>query len=210
MSPPSWLVCLKTAFTFTCRELLAVVVVFIDTYGSRLTHESVLISVHNDWHFSAVLYQWGERHEICTRLRKRWHDKCLPIAWVNESWWRHQMETVFALLALCEGNPQEIGGFPSQKASNVGFDVFFEVHLNKRINKQSSRRWFHTPGLSLRRHCNVITWLITYDFCCITKPHYDDLMDKPLRNIQWKYGFWIPDNLLRIIVFSTEPTERHV
>ena len=26
-------------------------------------------------------------------------------------WWRHQMETFFALLALCEGNPPATGGF---------------------------------------------------------------------------------------------------
>ena len=35
-------------------------------------------------------------------------------------WRRHTMETVSALLALCEGNPPVTGGFPSQTASNVG------------------------------------------------------------------------------------------
>ena len=29
-------------------------------------------------------------------------------------WWRHQMGTFSALLALCEGNPSVTGGFPSQ------------------------------------------------------------------------------------------------
>ena len=28
------------------------------------------------------------------------------------SWWRHQMETFSALLALCDGNPSVTGGFP--------------------------------------------------------------------------------------------------
>ena len=28
------------------------------------------------------------------------------------SWWHHQMETFFELLALCEGNPPVTGGFP--------------------------------------------------------------------------------------------------
>ena len=37
------------------------------------------------------------------------------------------MEMLSMLLALCEGNP---GGFPSQRASNLGFDVFFDVSLN--------------------------------------------------------------------------------
>ena len=30
------------------------------------------------------------------------------------SWWRHQMRTFFAFLALCEGNPPVTGGFPPQ------------------------------------------------------------------------------------------------
>ena len=35
------------------------------------------------------------------------------------SWWRHGMETLSALLALCEGNPLVTGGFPSHKVNNV-------------------------------------------------------------------------------------------
>ena len=43
--------------------------------------------------------------------------------------WRHQMEIFSALLALCEGNSPVTGEFPSQRASNAGFDVFFDVNL---------------------------------------------------------------------------------
>ena len=46
------------------------------------------------------------------------------------------METFSELLALCEGNLPLTGGFPSQSTSNVGFDVFFGVSLNKRLHKQ--------------------------------------------------------------------------
>ena len=35
------------------------------------------------------------------------------------AWWRHQMETFSALLALCAGNSPGTGEFPSQKASDV-------------------------------------------------------------------------------------------
>ena len=31
------------------------------------------------------------------------------------TWWRHQIETLHALLVLCEGNPPVIDGFPSQR-----------------------------------------------------------------------------------------------
>ena len=39
------------------------------------------------------------------------------------------MEIFSALLALCEGNSPVTGEFPSQRASNAGFDVFFDVNL---------------------------------------------------------------------------------
>ena len=34
---------------------------------------------------------------------------------INPSWWRHQMQTFSALLALCEGNPQVTSGISSQR-----------------------------------------------------------------------------------------------
>ena len=37
------------------------------------------------------------------------------------------------------------------------FDVFFAVRLNKRLSKQSRRRWFETPSRSLWRYCNEVT-----------------------------------------------------
>ena len=61
------------------------------------------------------------------------------------SWWRQQMETFSALLALCEGNPPVNGGFPSQGPETRSFGIFFHLRLNKRLSKQS-RRWL------LRRH----------------------------------------------------------
>ena len=54
----------------------------------------------------------------------------------SETWWRHQMETFSALLALCEGNPPVTGGFPSQKTVTQSFDIFFDQRLNKRLGKR--------------------------------------------------------------------------
>ena len=56
----------------------------------------------------------------------------LPLAW-----WRHQMETFSASLALCKGNPPVTGGFTSQKPVTRSFDVFFDLYLNERLSKQS-------------------------------------------------------------------------
>ena len=71
--------------------------------------------------------------------------------------WRHQMETFFALLALCAGNSSVTGQFPSQKQVTQSFDVFFDRRMNKWLSKQSRRRWFETPSRSFRRHCNEIS-----------------------------------------------------
>ena len=35
------------------------------------------------------------------------------------------------------------------------FDVFFDLRLNKRLNKQSQGWWFETPSFPLWRHCNA-------------------------------------------------------
>ena len=61
------------------------------------------------------------------------------------SLWRHDMETFSALLTLYERNPPVIDGFPSQRASNASFEVFFSVILNKSLDTQSSYRWFGMP-----------------------------------------------------------------
>ena len=71
-------------------------------------------------------------------------------------WWRHQMDTFSALLALCEGIPPVTGGFPSQRPVTQSFDVFFDLRQNKRLSKQSRRRWLETPPRSLWHHCNDI------------------------------------------------------
>ena len=71
---------------------------------------------------------------------------------LHSSWLRHDMEALSALQALCEGNPPVTGGFPSQRASDAGFDAFFGVILNKTLNKQYSYRWFETLWHPLWRH----------------------------------------------------------
>ena len=62
--------------------------------------------------------------------------------------------TFSTLLAFCEGNPPFTGGFPSQRPVIWSSDVFFDLCLNKRLGKQSRRRWFETASQSLWRHRN--------------------------------------------------------
>ena len=70
------------------------------------------------------------------------------------TWWRHQMETFSALLALCAWNSPVPGEFPSQSPVTRSFDVFFDMPLNKGLSKQSRGWWFETPLRSLWRQSN--------------------------------------------------------
>ena len=74
------------------------------------------------------------------------------------SWWRHQMETFSALLALCVGNSRATVEFPAQRPMTRSFDVFCDFRLNKRLSNN------HEAG-DLRRHhahCDVIVMYTVY------------------------------------------------
>ena len=66
--------------------------------------------------------------------------------------WKH-----FPLLALFASNSPVTGEFPSQRPVTRSFDVFFDLHMNKQLSKQSWGWWFEMPSCSLWCHCN--------DFC---------------------------------------------
>ena len=72
-------------------------------------------------------------------------------------WWRHQMETLPALAALCTGNSPVTGEFLLQRPVTRSFGVFFHLRLNKPLSKQSWAWWFETPSCPLWPHCN--SWI---------------------------------------------------
>ena len=76
---------------------------------------------------------------------------CFQFHW---AWWRHQMETFSALLAMCAGNSSVSGEIPAQRPVTQSFDVFFDLRLNKRLSKQSWGWWFETLSCPLWRQCN--------------------------------------------------------
>ena len=73
---------------------------------------------------------------------------------VSTTWWRHQMETLSALLAICAGNSPVPGEFPAQRPVTRSFDVFLDLHPNKRLSKQRWGWWFETLSCPLWRHRN--------------------------------------------------------
>ena len=79
-------------------------------------------------------------------------DLCQP----HCAWWRNQMETFSALLALCAGNSPVTGEFPAQRPVTRSFDVFFDLRPNKGLRKHPWGWWFETLSWSLWRHCNGV------------------------------------------------------
>ena len=63
----------------------------------------------------------------------------------SHTWWRHQMETFSALLAICAGNSPVTGEFPAQRPVERSFDVsLFCAWINDWVNNRE--------GGDLRRH----------------------------------------------------------
>ena len=107
------------------------------------------------------------RADICRDLDPVWifcicvWSRLLPRVPIHP-WWRHQMETFFALTAICAGNS------PKQRPVTRSFDVFFDLPSNKRLSKQSWERWFETTSCPLWRHRNVylLHGRLCHVLCC--------------------------------------------
>ena len=110
---------------------------------------------------------------------------------LSEPWWRHQMETFSALLAI---SPVP-GEFPAQRLVTRSFDVFFDLRLNQRLSEQSWGWWFETLPHPLWRHCNecwiVVNW---------------KLKNKLKWNIERNFYIFIQENAFQNVVCKMAAT----
>ena len=88
-------------------------------------HSKSLTCRHVQEGLKALVPQANTRFlcKISTRT-KFWQSSCKQKhkhTCIYLPWWHHDMETISALLTLCEGNTPVTGRFPSQMASNVEF-----------------------------------------------------------------------------------------
>ena len=98
----SWTLWPLLALTILCRKSL-----------NTLTHLNIFVTIAYIWN-SAIL-----------NLHLRLDIECVYIPGISiGSWWRHQMEIVFALLAFCAGNSSVTGEFHAQRPVTRSFDVF--------------------------------------------------------------------------------------
>ena len=113
-------------------------ILFIWTSNTPTTNQENLVNSQCIRHSFKIQYI----HASCTWFAHR----C--------AWWRHQMETFSALLAICVGNSPVPGEFPAQRPVTRSFDVFFDLRQIKRLNKQSWGWWFETLSRPVWRHSN--------------------------------------------------------
>ena len=93
--------------------------------------------------FESEFYYFHSRKCIWKCLLAKWRPSCLGFnvlkimalcqadgQCVDTAWWRHQMETFSALLALCAGNSPVTGEFPEQSPVTRSFDVLIRGRAN--------------------------------------------------------------------------------
>ena len=79
----------------------------------------------------------------------------IPSSQMAQTWWRNQMGTFSASLAICAGNSPVPSEFPTQRPVTRSFDIF-DLRPYKRLSKKSWGWWFETPSRPLWHHYNVM------------------------------------------------------
>ena len=142
--------CSAYAAEFVCMHIHTVSwALFILRYKTQWQHVTPLMNVSINIHLF--------HYVICFCIRNILHlvfGFLQKIKWHQCAWWRHQMETFPAFLAICAGNSPVPGEFHTQRPVTQSFDVFFDLCLNKRLRKQWRGWWFETLSRPLWRHSN--------------------------------------------------------
>ena len=109
-------------------------------------------------------------------------------------------------MVLCEGNSPVTGGFPWQRPVTRSFDVFFILCLNKRLIKQSKRRWFETQSPSLWRHGNESARFLVHTSLGKLSIYVRD-NNRAVRTAMWSVGIVILLSTGSILIFGYQEVE---
>ena len=108
-----------------------------------------------------------DRVENIWKITRSLSITCATLMWRDDmnanvllSWWRHEMGTFSALLAIVHGIHRSPVNSP-HKGQWHGALMCFDLRLNKQLSKQSWGWWFETPSHPLWCHCNVC-WMIMF------------------------------------------------
>ena len=115
--------------------------------------------------------------------------KIMSLCEMINPWWRHQMEKLSALLALCVGNSPVTGEFPAQGPVTRSFGVFSDLLLNKRCSKQAGDSRRHGT------HYDVIEWHYIFVFDVILDCYYTFIAIGEIAFRNWLKHYWLqPQN----------------
>ena len=96
-----------------------------------------------------------QQQRVCRQNQR----ECLS----RRQWWTFGMfmmtssnGNIFRVTGLLCGEFTGPGEFPTQRPVTRSFDVFFDLHLNKRLSKQPWGWWLGTLSWSLWRHRNAL------------------------------------------------------
>ena len=121
---------------------------------NKFIHTYILISLHMYKHLNLSVSSMFEYLEVIILryifLIRRYCSNCE----ISRPWWRHEIETFSALLAICAANSPVPGEFPTQRPVTRNFYVLFDLRPNKLLTKQSWGWSFETPSHPLCRHRN--------------------------------------------------------
>ena len=148
----------------TCRALLCIVVhwyhysdVIMNTMTSQISSLTIVYSTgysgadqrkHQN-PASLAFVRWIHRLPMNSPHKRPVTRKMFPFGHSDINMlmqWKWMMMSsngnIVRVTGLLWGEPPVIGGFPSQRPVTGIFDVFFHLGLNKRLSKQTRRRWF--------------------------------------------------------------------
>ena len=102
----------------TKRNMKCLISIFNHVTKPSLFRISTLIAV---WQTNCVPLEWIQARLAANHPR---HDGKRPWERFLSSWWRHQMERISALLAICAGKSPVTGEFPAQRPVTRSFNFF--------------------------------------------------------------------------------------
>ena len=118
------------------------------------------------------------------------------------------MEILSMILAL-SGNSLVTDEFLQQKPVTRSFDIFFDLRLNKRLSKQSRRRWFETPCSVWRLYSALVEnicvlVLISLKFVPWGLIYNESLVHVMARVLVWRKGHtWTKDEPVQWRVYAS-------
>ena len=119
---------------------------------SKLSYTLVkyILAVHNKVRQRISRENKTSLNWCCLLIKHRQVRRHLQAQW----WWRHQMETFSALLAICTVNSPISGEFTTQRTVTRSFGVFFDLRMNERLSKHLRDWWLETTSRPLWRQSN--------------------------------------------------------